>query len=231
MPPNLRLSLTIFSAGFGIETVVDAERVLPGNMTLVPSGVLFLVGSLATVLGLLFLWVGRHEWNELHRARVRHAHVSFALVLALGVAGAGPPSYYAVVAGATPPSWLGSEVGIAIAGAIFVTFVMYALIAYHLVGSRAKAILAVAVLASIPVAGWVGLSVAANLGTYLAAARTSPSSIVTLVEPIVSLFSYLFLSYLLLFVAFVDAHRRVARGLGPVAAWTPGAAPPVRSSP
>ena len=213
MPPNLRLSLTIFSVGFAIESAVDLYHLVTGSSQLVAGGALFLLGSVATVLGLLFLWIGRHEWNEVHRARVRHAHAAFAAILALGAAAVGPVAYYLYTAHGPLPGWVPTEVGIAVGLSIIVTVWMYVVVVLHLVDFGGKALLGLSLAASVPPAYWIGFSVAQNLPTYVNAAMGNPPSLVTQVEPLFQLFSWLFASYLLLLVAFTDAHRRVVRGV------------------
>lgn len=213
MPPNLRLSLTIFSIGFAIESGVDIYHLVTGSTALVAGGSLFLIGGIATAAGLLFLFLGRHEWNEVHHDRVRHAHLAFAAVLALGAAAVAPPAYYATRSSATLPFWVGPEVGAAIALALVISIVLYDLVVFHLVATAGKALLVIATLAAAPVAYVIGSTVAANLPNYLDTVRGTPGALIVLVGPVVQLLSWLFACYLLLLIAFTDAHRRVARGL------------------
>jgi len=226
MPPNLRLSLTIFTIGFAIEAGVDVYHLVTGSPKLVAGGTLFFVGVIATVLGLIFLTLGRHEWNELHRARVHHAHLTFLVVVLLGAAAAGPLAFYAYMPSLSIPSWLAYEVGAAIGASLFFTFILYALIVYHLLGSAGRAILAMALVAAIPVVGFIGYYIAGDIPSYLATVRSSPTKLAALVEPVVSYLSYMFLAYALFAVAFIDAHRRVARGLEPPGTDGATASPP-----
>lgn len=215
MTVNLRISLTIFSLGFALEAGVDLFHVLTGSTTLIAGGSLFLLGAVATVLGLLFLWVGRHEWNELHRQRVRHAHLTFVGVLVLGAAAAAPPAYFAYANPTRLPAWLGPEVGAAVALSLLVTVAMYVVVVLHLVGPAGKAVLALALLTAVPVSYYIGLDVARDLPKYIAAATAGPTGVLPIAEPVLGLFSWLFASYFFLLAAFAEAHHRVARGLIP----------------
>lgn len=217
MAPNLRLSLTIFSIGFAIESGVDVYHVVTGSVQPIAGGYLFLLGIVATILGLSFLWIGRHEWNELHTQRVRHAHLAFASTVALGAAAAGPAAYYGYTSPDALPGWLGPEVGAAVGVALLVTVWMYIVIVLHLVGGPGKAVLVLSMIAAAPVAYLLGLTVSQDLPVYLHAATAGPRGVLPLAEPALDLLSWLFASYLLLLVAFADAHRRVARGQAAVA--------------
>lgn len=229
MAPNLRLSLTIFTIGFAIEAGVNAYDVLTGSSRGGAAGeTLFIVGAVATLLGVLFLTLGRHEWNEIHRTRVHHAHLTLLVTVLLALAAAGPIAYYAYMSGLSIPSWLAYEVGAAVAASLFLSFILYAIIVYHLLGTVGRAILILALLAAVPVVGIVGYHIAGDIPTYLATVRSSPTKLAALVEPVVAYLSYMFLAYALFAVAFIDAHRRVVRGLEPP---TLDESPPAAPSP
>lgn len=213
MPPNLRLALTIFTIGFAIEAGEDAYDLVVGSAKGATGETVFLIGAAATLLGILFLTIGRHEWNELHHARVRHAHLTLLVVIVLALAAAGPVAYYGYNSSVAIPSWLAYEVGAAVAASLFFSFVLYAVIVYHLLGSVGRGILVAALVAAIPVVGFVGYLIAGDIPTYLATVRSSPTKLASLVQPIASYLSYMFLAYALFAVAFINAHARVARGL------------------
>lgn len=225
MPPNLRLSLTIFTVGFLIEAGVNAYDVLTGSSGS-RSEFLFILGAVASLMGITFLTLGRHEWNALHRSRVHHAHLTLLVTVLLAIAAAGPVAYFAYMASLAIPSWLAFEVGAAVAGSLFFSFVLYAIIVYHLLGKAGQAVLVLALLTAVPVVGIVGYHLASDLPTYLSTARSSPSKLVALIEPLSTFLSYMFLAYSLFALAFLDAHRRVARGLEPPGVESMAAAPP-----
>lgn len=215
MAPNLRLSLTIFTIGFLIEAGVNAYDILTGSSKGTTGEALFLVGVIATLLGVTFLTLGRHEWNELHKQRVHHAHLTFLVTVLLALAAAGPIAYYVYMSALAIPSWLADEVGAAVAASLFFSFILYAIIVYHLLGRAGRAILVLALVAAVPVVGVVGYHISGGIPTYLVTVRSSPTKLAALIEPVVAYLSYMFLAYALFAVAFIDAHRRVARGLEP----------------
>jgi uncharacterized membrane protein YidH (DUF202 family) len=213
--PNLRLSLSIFTIGFLIEAGVNAYDILTGSSKGTTGQILFIIGVVATLLGVTFLTLGRHEWNELHKQRVHHAHLTLLVTVLLALAAAGPVAYYVYMAALALPTWLAYEVGAAVAGSIFFSFVLYAIIVFHLLGRTGRAILMLALVAAVPVVGIVGYHIAGDLPTYLTTVRSSPQKLAALIEPVATYLSYMFLAYGLFAVAYIDAHRRVARGLQP----------------
>ncbi len=211
MTKNLRISLTILTVGFGIEGISELySLLLPGA---VHPGItfLFLFPIAVTVAGLAFLWIGQHEWNALHRERVRRAHLIFVISL-LG----------AVVAGAIfaalwrypslgVPLWSRGLFGAAVGSLVLGTFVTYVLLVFHLVARPSQAILLASIGWALIVSALVGAAMAANLPTLLALATHRTLSVPSFVAPVDVLASYLFLSYFLLLAAYVDAHRTILR--------------------
>jgi len=231
MTTNLRLSLTILTAGFAIEGAAELYAFLSKGTYHPGVNLLYALPLALTLAGLLFVWIGRHEWNELHHSRVRQAHLVFALsLLGAAVAGALVGVLYAEPwVGA--PLWAQAVFGVAVGSLVFGTFVTYALLIFHLVPRPSKALLVGSLGWAMLVGGFVGSTMAANLPTILALARHRTLSVPTFVGPVDSLASYLFVSYFLLLAAYVDAHRTVAQGSppgGPVGA--PDGAEPARDT-
>ena len=209
MTTNLRISLTILTVGFGIEGASELYSLLfPGSFR---PGVsfLFLFPVVVTVAGLAFLWVGQHEWNALHRERVRRAHLIFGLSL-LG----------AVVAGAVfaallyepalgTPLWSQALFGAAIGSLVLGTFVTYVLLVFHLVARPSRALLLASIGWAFVVAALVGVAMATHLSALLDLAAHRSLSVPSFVTPVDTLTSYLFLAYFLLLAAYVDAHRTI----------------------
>ena len=77
MAINLRLSLTVFKLGFAAESASGFIALASASHQLPFHGIIILLGPVITAIGILFLYLGRHEWNELHRTRVRYANVAF----------------------------------------------------------------------------------------------------------------------------------------------------------
>ena len=90
MTVNLRLSLTVFKVGFGVESLSGFVALASGSEMLPFHGYLLLLSPIFSAFGIVFLWIGRHEWHELHRARVGHANLAFAVSLIATAMAAAP---------------------------------------------------------------------------------------------------------------------------------------------
>ena len=212
MTVNLRLSLTIFSIGFAVEGAGSLYSFLAHTSQLPGQGLLFYLSPVFTVIGLVFLFLGRREWGELHHQRVRHAHVAFLLVVLFFVLAVVPIGIYTYLAtGAAPPSWVTLEFGAAVGAMFLFAYVTYFLIVVHLLGAAGKIAVMLALAWSIVVSIRVGLAVAGEFPTYVLAARTRVLSTSGLAGPITTELSLLFVAYFLFLFAFVDAHRRILR--------------------
>lgn len=215
MTVNLRLSLTVFKIGFGVQSASGFLALAGGAGDLPFHGYLLLLSPLFTAFGILFLWVGRHEWNELHRARVGHANLAFAVSILATALAAAPVAYLAVQGGPEPPQWLGLEFGVSVALVFAVTFVTYALVASHLVGVVGRVAMALGLGWAALISALIGLTLAAQLHPIVATIVARSPAFGPIEQPISALDALLAFSYLAFFVAFVDAHRRVALGLTP----------------
>lgn len=221
MTVNLRLSLTIFKLGFGIESASGFIALVGATTTLPFHGALLFVSPACSAFGILFLYLGRHEWNELHRSRVGHAGAAFGVSLVATVLAAAPVAYLAVQGSSSAPSWLALEFGAAIAVVFATTFVTYALVAAHLVGRLGEVAMALGLGWSIFISALIGLTLSPNLGTIVHAIAARSTAVDSIVSPITLLDALLAFSYLAFFVAFAEAHYRVAKGLDPVLPATP----------
>jgi hypothetical protein len=212
MTTNTRVSLTILSIGFAVEGAGELYSFVSRGSFRPGVSLLFVLPTVMTLAGLLFVWIGRHEWNELHRTRVRQAHVVFGLSL-LG----------ALVAGAVvgvlllrpslgAPWWARGLFGAAVGSLVLGTFITYALLVFHLVPRPSKLLLLASLVWSLIISGFVGAAMATNLPTILGLAARRAFAVPTFLGPVDSLASYLFVSYFLLLAAYVDAHRTVAQG-------------------
>jgi hypothetical protein len=212
MTVNLRLSLTIFSIGFAVEGAGSLYSFLAHASELPGQGLLFYLSPAFTVVGLIFLYLGRREWGELHQRRVRHAHVSFLLVVVFFVLAVVPIGIYTyLVTGAAPPYWVTLEFGAAVGAMFLFAYVTYFLIVVHLLGTAGKIAVMLALAWSIVVSIRVGLAVAGLFPNYILAARTRVLSSSGLAGPIITELSLLFVAYFLYLFAFVDAHRRILK--------------------
>jgi hypothetical protein len=213
MPVNLRLSLTVFKVGFAAESA-SGFAALVSNSSQLPFHGLFIVLSPAfTAFGLLFLWVGRHEWNEVHRTRVGHANLAFAVSLVATAFAAAPVAYLTVTGNASPAGWLGIEFGVSVAVVFAVTFVTYALVAAHLVGRLGEIAMGLGLAWAVLISALIGLVLSPKLAPIAHMLSNRTVALGPIIDPITLLDALLAFSYLAFFVAFVDAHYRVARGL------------------
>jgi hypothetical protein len=212
---NLRLSLTVFKLGFAAESASGFFALASTSHQLPFHGLVIFLGPAFTALGILFLYLGRHEWNELHRTRVRYANLAFVASLAAIALAVAPIAWLAVVQAHGSPGWLGVVFGVAVAFIFAVTFVTYALVAAHLVGRLGEIAMALGLGWAVIVAAAIGLALSGELQPIVQTIVDRSVSVGPIVEPITLLDSLLAFSYLAFFLAFVDAHYRVAHGLTP----------------
>jgi hypothetical protein len=210
---NLRIALTVLSIGFAVEGAGEVyTRVVPGSAA--PGASLFyLIPLVLTAVGLLFVWVGREEWNDVHRGRVRSANRAFGLSLLGAVVAAAVLGLLVALPALGTPEWAALLFGAAVASLVFGTFVTYAYLVFHLISNPARVAVALSLIWAFAISVLVAVSLAGALPTILALVRNRTISIPSFVTPVDFLISYLFVSYFLLLAAYVEAHRAVARGL------------------
>jgi hypothetical protein len=229
MTVNLRVSLTVFKVGFAAESAGGFVALLSGSSKLPFGGLLVLLNPAFTAVGILFLWIGRHEWNELHRSRVGHANVAFAASLAATALAVAPIGVLSLYGTPNPPAWLGIEFGAAIALVFAVTFVTYALVAAHLVGRMGEVAMGIGLGWAVLLSALIGVALAPDLHPIVQLVAARNPAVGVIFQPITLLDALLAFSYLAFFVAFADAHYRVAKGLTPegeVASHSVGSTPP-----
>jgi hypothetical protein len=228
MTVNLRLSLTIFKVGFAAESAGGFVALVSGASSLPFGGLLVLLNPAFTAVGILFLWIGRHEWNELHRTRVGHANAAFAASLVATALAAAPIGFLSLEGASSPPSWLGIEFGAAIAAVFAVTFVTYALVAAHLVGRLGEVAMGIGLGWAVLLSSLIGIALAPDLAPIVKSVAARSPAVGGIFQPISLLDALLAFSYLAFLVAFADAHYRVAKGLTPEGGTS---APSAASSP
>jgi len=223
---NLRVSLTILSIGFAIEGVGELASFASEGRFRPGVNLLFVLPTVMTVAGLLFVWIGRHEWSELHRDRVRQAHRVFGLSL-VGAAIAGVlVGLLVLVPAVGVPVWAEAVFGVALGSLVFGTFVTYVYLVFHLVGRTSRFALATTLLWTVAVSALIGSALGGNLPTIVHLVESRRTAVPGFIDPVTSLSSYLFVSYFLLLAAYVDAHRHVAAGPTPARPARPDAAGP-----
>ncbi len=216
MTVNLRLSLTIFKIGFLVESASGFAALTTSSSQLPFHGDLLLLSPLFSGIGILFLYVGRHEWNELHLTRTRYASTAFAVSLVTILLAAAPIAYLSAVGGPTPPGWLAIEFGLAIALVFGTTFVTYAVVAAHLVGRVGEIAMGLGLAWSIIISALIGIALTPQLHPIVSTILARSTAFGSFTQPISLLDSLLGFSYLAFFVAFAEAHYRVAKGLDPL---------------
>jgi hypothetical protein len=213
MATNLRISLTILSIGFAVEGCAEVYSLLTAGAFLPGTSVIFLLPALVTLLGLLFILIGKHEWDETHQHRVHRANSVFAASLAAGVFAFVELALLALYPSIGAPWWAELLFGGLVAGFVLGTFVTYALLVFHLVHVPTKGALVAAMVWALLVSIFIAVTLSADLPSILGLISARSLSFEALVAPIDYLLSFLFLSYFLLLAAYLDAHLTVARGL------------------
>ncbi len=213
MTVNLRVSLTVFKVGFAVEAAGGFAALFTQSSQLPLRGYLLLLSPAFSVVGILFLWVGRHELHELHRTRVGYATGAFVVSLLAIALAAAPVAYLVLVGGPAPPSWLQFEFGVAIAMIFGTTFVMYVFVAGHLAGRAGTVAIWAGLAWSLIVSALIGLALASQLFPIVHDVVVRSIAVNSIAHPITFLTGLLSLSYVAFFVGFAEAHYRVAKGV------------------
>jgi len=212
MVSKLRLTLAILSLGFAIEGTIEAYTYLSRSYRLPYAALIFVLGPFVTLAGILVLWMGRREWNDLLSRRFRHAHRTFGLSLLALIVALALLVWYSYSSTA-PISWRASwGFGAAVTASVLLTFATYVLIALHLTGMVGKALLLLALGWASVVSFWIGQALAQDFGAIVLVLQTRTLADESLSASIAGVESYLALTYALLLIAYVDAFRRVPAG-------------------
>ena len=212
MVSKLRLTLAILSLGFAIEGAIEAYTYLSRSYQLPYAALILILGPLVTLAGIIVLWMGRHEWNDLLSRRFRHAHQTFGFsILALIVAVA-LLVWYSYGSAAPISWWVSWGFGAAVMASLLLTFATYVLIAYHLTAMVGKALLLLALGWAAVVSFWIGQVLAQDFGAIVLVLQTRTLADGSLNASIAGPESYLALTYSLLTIAYIDAFRRVPAG-------------------
>jgi hypothetical protein len=210
MASNLRVSLTILSVGFAIEGSGEVYSLLTAGAFLAGTSLLFLLPAAMTCVGLVCLLIGRREWDELHRARVRRSNLIFGLSLLAGFVAVAEVGLLAAYPGVGVPWWAELLFGTAAGAFLLGTFVTYAHLVFHLVTRPSRVALVVSTVWALAVSAFIGETLAGDLPSILGSIGAPSSLIGSLISPVDYLASFLFVSYFLLLGAYVDAHITVA---------------------
>ncbi|MCI4373073.1 MAG: hypothetical protein L3K02_05465, partial [Thermoplasmata archaeon] len=210
---NLRICLTILSIGFAIEGAGEVYTRFFAGSAVPGASVLYLLPLVLTALGLLFVWVGREEWNQVHLVRVRTANRVFAYSLLGAVIGAAVLGLLIAVPSLGAPLWAEAVFGAAVGSLVFGTFVTYAYLVFHLVSDPGRVVVVLSLVWAFFISALVGISIGAAVPTILSIINDRTLSVPAFVSPVEVLVSSLFVSYFLLLAVYIEAHVAVARGL------------------
>lgn len=213
MTRNLRIALTVLSIGFALEGIEELYSFLTSGTPVPGASLLFILPLILAVLGLVFVWVGRDEWNDVHRVRARTAGHVFTLSILGGFVAAGVVALLIAVPSIGTPPWAQGLFGAAFGSLVFGTFVVYAYLVFHLVTTWARVAVVLALVWAFVVSVAVSAVLASNLTTILVLINNRTVEIPAFVAPVDLLISYLFVSYFLLLTAYIEAHVAVARGM------------------
>jgi len=224
MVSKLRLTLAILSLGFAIEGAIEAYTYLSRSYQLPYAALIFILGPLVTLAGIIVLWMGRHEWNDLLSRRFRRAHRTFGFSLLALIVAAALLVWYSY--GSTAPAswWVSWGFGAAVMVSLLLTFATYVLIAYHLTAMVGKALLLLALGWAAVVSFWIGQVLAQDFGAIVLVLQTRTLADGSLSASIAGPEPYLALTYALLTIAYIDAFCRVPAG-SPRSPSTSGAPP------
>jgi hypothetical protein len=212
MPTNLRSRLTIRSIGFAIEGAEELYSLTTPGASSPGASIWFVAPAILTLIGILFVWIGRHEYTEVHARRAERASLIFGLSLVGGVVTALLLGLLVSYPSIGTPLWAEVLFGAALASLLFGTFVSYAYLVFHLVATPSKIALLAAVMWALLISAFITISLASDLPTVIGLIQARNFSVPSFLSPVDTLVSYLFLSYFLLLAAYVEAHVAIARG-------------------
>lgn len=209
---GLRTSLAIFQIGFALESFAGFVALSRPGSGLPYHSLILLLSPFFSVLGILWLWIGRSEWNDVHRQRVRSANVAFGASLLAAILAAAIVGYLSYLGPAAPPAWASLAFGTAIASLLALTFVTYVLVASHLVGPIGGVAMAFGLVWALLLSALIGLALSPQLQTIVQDVSSRNLAVGPVFAPVTLLAALFAFSYLAFFVAFADAYVRVGRG-------------------
>jgi len=208
MLSKLRLTLGILLAGFVVEGTFEAYTYINHSYQLPYASYIFVIGPFVTLAGLLILWIGRFEWDEILARRFRHAHWAFAINIVALLLAVTPVVWYGLLSAGSIPSWVKWEFGVAVVSSLLFTYATYVLVAFELTTGTSKAILLVAFGWASFVSIWIGDALSGEFSTIVMIVRSRVLDLSSVSESISSRESFLAVTYLLLTIAYLHAYHR-----------------------
>jgi len=194
--------------GFVVEGTFEAYTYVSRSYQLPYASYIFVIGPFVTLAGLLILWIGRFEWDEILARRFRHAHWAFAINIVALMFAIVPVVWYGLLSTSSIPSWVSWEFGWAITCSLLFTYATYVLVAFELTAGLSKALLFIAFGWACLVSIWVGDALSHQLGTIVIVLQNHSLDLSSVSESISSKESYLAVTYLLLTIAYLHAYHR-----------------------
>jgi hypothetical protein len=208
----LRIALTVLSIGFGLEGFGELYEFLTPGARLPAGNTLYVFPLLLALSGLAFVWVGRDEWTEVHRAQARIAADVFAASVLGGFVAVGLLAALAEHPSAETSLWAEAAFGGAIGSVVFGTLVTYSYLLYSLGSKLSRWAIRFALTWALLVSADLGVLFGANLPTVVAEISQRSLGVPAFLGTASYLFSLLFVSFFLLFAVSVEAHVAVVRG-------------------
>jgi len=212
---RIQLTLATLLIGFLIVGPLEAFTYVNRIQQIPYASSIFIVSPMITLLGLLILYVGRFEWDEVLKRRFRHAHMAFCLdVFSLGLALL-PVLAIAIVffngssSDLSIPSWVYWEFGAAIMASLLFAFATYVLVAFELTVNYGKVLLLIAFGWAGAVSIWIGYALSQELGEIVRTLQDGSMQFEPISTSISEIEPYFALSYVLLAIVYIDAYHRL----------------------
>jgi len=213
MPLSVRVALLTFAFGFVVTGVTEAYQFLvSGYLGRAWVGVYY-IGLFATGAGFYLIYRGRHELNELHLRNVLKGRRFLATAVAIFLAATVAIVVLGILLGSASepnaPLVLVGLVGGAVALSFGNFFLSLVLIVRHLVSRWAETAAWAGFGWSLGVAVLTGFVVGEQFPTLLHEFFTNPLSLIVSFAPLAFVMNPLFVTYVLLALAYWDADRHV----------------------
>ena len=215
MASKTQWSLRTFALGFLVEAATEAYQFeSTGGAEKAAWIGFYYVGLVTTAVGFYLIYLGRREWTDLHRKRVRQGHrcLGFGLMMFLGAALA--LAILAKVLGSSnaggTPDWAVAVVGGLVALSLGTFFLGLVQIVLELAGPVGRALAWGGFAWSLGVAVLTGLAVGERIRSLLGEFLSNPLGLVVGFAPLAFVLSPLFVAYALFAYAYLDADHRLA---------------------
>jgi hypothetical protein len=209
MRVTLRAVLAILAAGLAVEAFGSLYFYFGGNISFGAAGVILGLGPIIALAGLLILWVGRRQWNLVSGKPVHAANVAiglsflaFATVLVL-------VGWYAYQGTSFLPTLSLWAFGGAVWASLFLTFAVFALIAYGHSGKGGKLLLGAGLAWAFGISAWIALVLTQEVVPILQTIEAHSMNVAPITGPVSPLEGALAPTYVLFVVAYLVAIRRV----------------------